>query len=99
MDPLPERGSAVVEIYTRIYLRRAGMPGSKLRSCAALNLALESLGSPPVRLGFEPNDHQTDALVTAAGMRQLAIAEPHAFAPEGLTPHIARSEGWTFGVL
>ena len=27
MDPLPESGSAVVEIYTRIYLRRAGMPG------------------------------------------------------------------------
>ena len=99
MDPLPDHGSAVVEIYTRIYLRRAGMPGSKLRSRAALNLALEGLGSAPVRLRFEPNDHQTDALVTAAGMRQLAISEPNAFAPEGLTPHIARSEGWTFGVL
>jgi hypothetical protein len=99
MDPLPEHGSAVVEIYTRIYLRRAGMPGSKLRSRAALNLALDGLGSPPVRLRFEPNDHQTDALVTAAGMRQLATTEPRAFAPEGLTPHIARSEGWTFGVL
>ena len=99
MDPLPEHGSAVVEIYTRIYLRRAGMTGSKLRSRAALNLALGGLGSPPVRLPFEPNDHQTDALVTAAGMRQLATAEPKAFAPEGLTPHIARTEGWTFGVL
>jgi hypothetical protein len=99
MNPLPEHGSAVVEIYTRIYLRRAGMPGTKLRSRAALNLALEGLGSPAVRLPFEPNDHQTDALVTAAGMRQLAITEPRAFAPEGLTPHIARSEGWTFGVL
>src|SRR3954453_23784204 len=31
MDPLPERGSAVVEIYTRIYLRWAGMSGKKLR--------------------------------------------------------------------
>ena len=99
MDPLPEHGSAVVEIYTRIYLRRAGMSGSKLRSRAALNLALEGLGSPPVRLRFEPNDHQTDALVTAAGMRQHTTHEPRAFAPEGLTPHIARSEGWTFGVL
>jgi hypothetical protein len=99
MDPLPETGSAVVEIYTRIYLRRAGMTGTKLRSRAALNLALEGLGSKPVRLGFEPNDHQTDALVTAAGMRQLAIAEPRAFDPEGLSPQIARSEGWTFGVL
>jgi hypothetical protein len=99
MDPLPEHGSAVVEIYTRIYLRRAGMSGTKLRSRAALNEALVGLGSKPVRLRFEPNDHQTDALVTAAGMRQLAITEPRAFDPEGLTPEIARSEGWTFGVL
>ena len=99
MDPLPEQGSAVVEIYTRIYLRRAGMTGVKLRSRAALNLALEGLGSPPTRLRFEPNDHQTDALVTAAGMRALALQEPRAFDPEGLTPEIARSEGWTFGVL
>lgn len=99
MDPLPERGSAVVEIYTQIYLRRAGMTGTKLRSREALNAALEGLGSKPVRLRFEPNDHQTDALVTAAGMRALALTEPNAFAPEGLTPDIARTEGWTFGVL
>ena len=99
MDPVPESGSAVVEIYTRIYLRRAGMSGAKLRSRAELDRALKGLGSPPARLRFEPNDHQTDALVTAAGMRALALTEPRAFAPNGLTPHIAESEGWTFGVL
>lgn len=99
MDPLPAHGSAVVEIYTRIYLRRAGLSGVKLRSRAALNEALRALGSRPARLSFEPNDHQTDALVTAAGMRQLSAHEPRAFDPEGLTPAIARSEGWTFGVL
>ena len=99
MDPLPQRGSAVVEIYTRIYLRRAGLTGVKLRSRADLNRALKGLGSPPARLRFEPNDHQTDAIVTAAGMRQLALTEPCAFDPEGLTPEIARTEGWTFGVL
>ncbi|HEX5258482.1 MAG TPA: hypothetical protein VFW35_06850 [Sphingomicrobium sp.] len=99
MDPLLERGSAVVEIYTRIYLRRAGLSGVKLRSRADLNRALKGLGSPPARLRFEPNDHQTDALVTAAGMRLLATTEPRAFDPEGLTREIARSEGWTFGVL
>jgi len=96
---LPERGSAVVEIYTRIYLRRAGMSGTKLRTRADLNRALKGLGSRPVRLRFEPNDHQTDALVTAAGMRALAMSEPRAFAPEGLTEEIARTEGWTFGML
>ena len=99
MDPLPEHGSAVVEIYTRIYLRRAGLTGVKLRSRSELNRALKGLGSPPARLRFEPNDHQTDALVTAAGMRQLATTEPRAFDPHGLTAEIARSEGWTFGVL
>ena len=99
MDPLPQRGSAVVEIYTRIYLRRAGMSGTKLRTRADLNRALLGLGSRKARLSFEPNDHQTDALVTAAGMRGLAKAEPRAFEPEGLTPEIARTEGWTFGVL
>jgi hypothetical protein len=99
MEPVPEHGSAVVEIYTRIYLRRAGMSGKKLRTTEALNLALEGLGSNPVRLRFAPNDHQTDALVTAAGMRALAATEPRAFDPPGLTAKIAESEGWTFGVL
>ena len=99
MDPLPERGSAVIEIYTRIYLRRAGMSGAKLRSRAELNCALKGLGSPPARLRFEPNDHQTDALVTAAGMRQLALTDPRAFDPHGLTRRTAEAEGWTFGVL
>jgi hypothetical protein len=99
MDALPDSDSAVVEIYTRIYLRRAGMSGKKLRTRDQLNVALEGLGSRPTRLRFEPDDHQTDALVTAAGMRALALQEPRAFDPEGLTPHIARSEGWTFGVL
>jgi hypothetical protein len=99
MDPLPAHGSAVVEIYTRIYLRRAGLTGVKLRSRTELNRALKGLGSPPARLRFEPDDHQTDALVTAAGMRLLATTERRAFDPQGLTPEIARSEGWTFGVL
>lgn len=98
MDPLPEQGSAVVEIYTRIYLRRAGLPGTKIRSRPDLNRALKGLASRPARLRFEPNDHQTDALVTAAGMRALATGEPSPFAPEGLTPQLARTEGWTFGI-
>ena len=99
MDELPEKGSAVVEIYTRIYLRRSGLAGTKLRSRIELNRALKGLGSRPARLGFEPNDHQTDALVTAAGMRSLVIEEERAFSPQGLTPKLARTEGWTFGIL
>jgi hypothetical protein len=99
MDPLPEEGSAVVEIYTRIYLRRAGMSGTKLRSRSEVNRALTGLGSAPARLRHEPNDHETDAIVTSAGMRALAASEPRAFTPQGLTPALALTEGWTFGVL
>jgi hypothetical protein len=99
MDRVPDGGSAVVEIYTRIYIRRAGLPGMKVRTRANLNDALAALGSPPVRLRAEPNDHQSDALITAAGMRQLVRSGINAFAPHGLTPRLARSEGWTFGVL
>ena len=98
MDPLPAGGSAVVEIYTRIYLRNAGMSGKKLRTRAELNQALQGLGSKPVRLPFEPSDHQTDALVTVAGM--LAhLGNPSAFTPPGLTPQLAHTEGWTFGIV
>ena len=98
MDPLPAKGSAVVEIYTRIYLRNAGMSGKKLRSRVDLNQALAGLGSKPVRLRFEPNDHETDALVTAAGMR-AHLGNPDAFAPTGITAELARTEGWTFGIV
>jgi hypothetical protein len=98
MDPIGPGTSAVVEIYTRIYLRNAGLSGTKLRSRADLNRALAGLGSPPARLRFEPDDHQTDALVTAVGMRAHA-ADPRAFAPAGLTLNLAATEGWTFGIV
>jgi len=98
MDPLPDGGSAVVEIYTRIYLRNSGMSGKKLRTRAELDRALSGLGSKPVRLNFEPNDHQTDALVTAAGMRAL-LTDPRAFSPPGLTSELSQTEGWTFGIV
>ena len=97
MDPIDPGRSAVVEIYTRIYIRNAGLPGKKIRTAAELDAALLALGSKPAGLDHVPTDHQTDALITAAGMR-AHLANPAAFAPAGLTPHIARTEGWTFGV-
>jgi hypothetical protein len=95
----PQPGqSAVVEIYTRIYLRNAGLPGTKIRTADELDRALKGLGSPPAGLASDPDDHQSDALVTAAGMR-AHLADPRAFAPIGLTPELARTEGWTFGIV
>ena len=98
MDPLPAGGSVVCEIYTRIYLRNAGLRGTKLRTRADLNAALAGLGSPSWSGRGPLDDHKTDALVTATGMR-VHLDHPRAFDPPGLTSGIAASEGWTFGIV
>lgn len=97
MDARPASGSLVVEIYTRVFILMAGLNGRKVRSLAALDEALNALGSRPARLSEEPNDHQTDVLIAAAGLRHIAADESY-WTPAALTPALAASEGWTFGV-
>lgn len=98
MDEVPDQGSLVVEIYTRVFIRLAGLSGRKVRSRAQLNQALVALGSRPARLRHEPNDHQTDVLIAAAGLRAI-VGDARYWIPTAMTPGIARSEGWTFGVV
>jgi hypothetical protein len=97
IDPLPASGSLVVEIYTRLFIRLAGLSGRKVRRTAELDEALVALGSAPCRLPHDPSDHETDVLIAAAGLRSIA-ADPACWAPLSLTPAIACTEGWTFGV-
>ena len=98
MEPRPRAGSLVVEIYTRVFIRLAGLSGRKVRTTADLDLALQGLGSSPARLPYDPNDHETDVLISAAGLRRIADDELY-WNPPQLTERIARTEGWTFGVL
>jgi hypothetical protein len=98
MDPLPSAGSLVVEIYTRVFIRLAGLSGRKVRSRPQLDQALAGLASRPAKLVHDPNDHETDVLIAAAGLRAIARDERY-WNPPALTPAIARGEGWTFGVL
>lgn len=99
-DPLPEKGPALIEIYTSIAARAAGMPPgrSKIRDRKALISALRTLDTPaPIQLsGYD--DHSTDALMTAAWMRS-ASEDPVLWNPALLTGKISRTEGWTFGVI
>jgi hypothetical protein len=97
MDAPPAHGSVVVEIYTRAFIRLAGLSGRKVRSAEQLDTALTHLGSRPARLDHDPNDHETDVLIAAAGLRSIA-GDLHYWSPAGLTPELARTEGWTFGV-
>lgn len=98
MQPRPATGSLVVEIYTRVFIRLAGLGGRKVRSLDVMNGALAGLGSRPSKMGADPDDHQSDVIISAAGLRRIAEDERY-WHPPALTPRIARTEGWTFGVL
>ncbi|WP_073977769.1 hypothetical protein [Erythrobacter donghaensis] len=101
IDPLPQEASSVVtEIYTAMAARLGGVTGAatKLRSFAALNDALDRLGSPPVAGEGPIDDHSADALLTAAWLRRVH-KDRDLWHPPSLTPEIARTEGWTFGAL
>ncbi|MET4896027.1 hypothetical protein RN629_02500 [Sphingomonadaceae bacterium jetA1] len=98
-DPVRSQGAVVVEIYTAIAARDGGRPAgrSKIRDAATLDDALARLGSRchvplPVY-----DDHSTDAILAAAWLRNAAT-RADLWRPAGMTPHIAATEGWTFGV-
>jgi hypothetical protein len=97
MDPRPDEGSLVVEIYTRVFILMAGLNGRKVRSLERLEQALAALGSAPAALPSTPSDHETDVLIAAAGLRAIAGDERY-WRPQALTPEVARTEGWTFGI-
>jgi hypothetical protein len=100
-DPVPNAGSLIVEIYTSIAALAAGRAKgrTKMRSYAELNAALthRNIASAPVAGTGPIDDHASDALLTAAWLRR-ATSDPALWAPPALTPDIARTEGWTFGV-
>lgn len=98
IDPLPESGSVICEIYTTIAARAAGRrtSASKIRDHADLAAALVALGSTPVAGAGAVTDHAADALITAAWLRNAAH-DAALWSPAGLTPAIAQTEGWTFG--
>lgn len=99
IDPLPQTGSVIVEIYTALAAIAAGRSSarSKIRTGEELDAALTALGSPPVGGTGAIDDHSSDALITAAWLRANHM-RTELWAPSGLTRKIAQIEGWTFGV-
>lgn len=99
-DPIPAKGPVLVEIYTAIAARAAGVRKgrSKVREAKSLDEVLAALGSDQHAPLSSYDDHSTDAVLTTAWLRGAATIAAH-WTPSGLTPEIARTEGWTFGVL
>jgi hypothetical protein len=98
-DPVPAKGALLVEVYTSIAARRAGVTGgTKLRSIEALNTALAApaVASAGVAGAGPIDDHSSDALLTAAWLRRAAN-DPALWQP-GDMEAIRATEGWTFGV-
>ena len=97
-DPCPETGPVIVEIYTSLAARQAGLRAglSKMRDGAALDTALAVLDSAPHSPLSRYTDHATDAILTAAWLRKVA-EDPALWNPDGLDS-VAHTEGWTFGV-
>lgn len=100
IDPVPPSGAVLCEIYTSLAAIEAGRSAgrAKMRSMNDLNAALAALGSPRVAGNGAIDDHSADALLTAAWLRKVH-SETARWNPAGLTPAIARTEGWTFGAF
>ena len=100
-DPVPHQGALIVEIYTAIAARAAGLRKgrSKLRTIEALDAALTApaIGSDPHRGTAPLSDHATDAILTAAWLR-ATTGDAALWHPPAMTDAVARTEGWTFGV-
>lgn len=100
VDPLPQTGAVLCEIYTSLAALEAGRSPAraKMRSVEELNAALAAVGSPPIMATGAIDDHSADALLTAAWLRKVH-GESARWNPAALTPEIARTEGWTFGAF
>jgi hypothetical protein len=93
------RSSAIVEIYPTLFRKSATGSINKVRSLSDLNSALARFDSNPLhpRALMEFSDHETDALISAAGLRSFA-ALPSTWDLNDTRTPLARREGWIFGV-
>ena len=100
---LDEARVVVTEIYPRLFIQKAKLGAMKIRKGASLNLCLEKLGSGPMPNMHDVSDHAADAIVSAAGLRQLCGGDkniPHAIAfPANMSAQARAKEGWIFGVI
>jgi hypothetical protein len=97
-DSLGEAQIVCAELYPRLFMRAVGHGSTKVRTIAELERCLAALGSKTCVDAAGPfSDHETDALVAAAGLRKIAGDRP-VWTPSGLDSLARRAEGWILGV-
>jgi hypothetical protein len=96
---LPDDADIVcIELYPRLFMKMGGHGNGKIRTLEALNRSLAALCSDAYADPAEMLvDHETDALLAAAGLRFIA-GDRAVWAPPGLDALAVRAEGWIFGV-
>jgi hypothetical protein len=98
-DPVDKARIVCVELYPRLFMRMAGHGNAKVRTLDDLNRCFAALGTSLYSGNGETfSDHESDALVAAAGLRFIA-GDRAVWAPSGLDSLGRRAEGWIFGVI
>ncbi|MGQ8364292.1 hypothetical protein [Glaciecola sp. 1036] len=87
----------VSENFPRTFIRKAGMGNQKLRTLEDLNQALAYFNTRPYFTSDSINDHLTDAIIAAAGMRWVFENETP-LNTELLPEESTQIEGWIFAV-
>ncbi|WP_417451849.1 hypothetical protein [Kordiimonas sp.] len=99
--PFDEPGEAslvMVEIYAAAFASLGGHRG-KIRDNVALENILQAFGVMEEFLsGARFDDHQADAMVTAAALRHIAHDRKY-WKPPALSAMVRRTEGWIFGIV
>jgi len=96
-DTLTTASIVIAEIYAASFATLGGHKG-KIRDLETLVSILANLNAEiDVRPDATFSDHACDALVTAAGLRQIASDEQYWNPPE-LSSMVRRTEGWIFGI-
>ncbi|MDB5393568.1 MAG: hypothetical protein JWM91_1074 [Rhodospirillales bacterium] len=97
-DPSESASIVCVELYPRLFMRMAGHGNTKVRTPDALNRCFAALATSSYPKNHETfSDHESDALVAAAGLRFIAD-DRAVWSPSGLDSLAVRAEGWIFGV-
>jgi hypothetical protein len=92
-------GLVCVEIFPRHFLMRARHGTRKVTTKEDLDAVLAGFDCESADLGDDAiDDHKTDALVSAAGLRYVA-GSPEIWNPPSMSACARKHEGWIFGVV